>query len=83
MLFIDFFNSFPTATQALYAAAAVLVSHAVVLGRVEARQVMVMATLECIPFAVILWFQEYYSVVDNGGGVAVFIYGGVFGLAAS
>jgi hypothetical protein len=67
----------------LYAAAAVLVSHAVLLGRIDARQGMVMATLECIAFAVLVNFQQYYRVNDTGGAVSVFIYGGIVGLSAS
>lgn len=70
-------------TLTLYTATAVLVSHAVLLGRVDARQAMVMATLECVPFAVITGFQRFYLVVDNGGAVSVFTYGAVFGLVAS
>ncbi len=36
-----------------------------------------------IAFAIIVGFQSLYSVVDNGGAVSVFIFGGVFGLTVS
>lgn len=85
--FITGFQQIPLTPQlgtlAIYAAAAVLCSHAVLLGRINAQQGMVMATLEVILFAILTSFQAHYKVVDNGGGVSVWIYGGCFGLVAS
>jgi hypothetical protein len=70
-------------TLALYTATSVLISHAVLLGRINFTQGLVMASLQCLCFAIISGFQRFYQVVDNGGAVSVFIFGGLFGLAAS
>ncbi len=71
------------ASLALYSAATVLCAHAVLLGRLNATQSLVMATAQCICFAVICAFQRFFAVLDTGGAVSVWIFGGVFGLAAS
>ena len=71
------------ATLSLNSAATVLVSHAVLLGRINVTQGLVMATLQCICFAIIIGFQRFFLVVDNGGGVAVWTFGALFGLVAS
>jgi hypothetical protein len=71
------------ASLALYSAATVLCAHAVLLGRVNAMQLLVMSSVQCICFAVITGFQRYFSVVDPGGAVSVWIFGGMFGLTAS
>ncbi len=85
--FISGFKQVPLTARltslAIYSAATVLCAHAVLLGRVNATQSLVMATAQCICFAVICGFQRFFGVLDTGGGVAVWIFGGVFGLTAS
>lgn len=85
--FVTGFRQVPLSARltslALYSAATVVCAHAVLLGRLNATQAMVMSTAQCICFAVITGFQRYFNVIEPGGAVSVWIFGGVFGLTAS
>jgi hypothetical protein len=64
--FISGFRQIPLtarlASLSLYSAATVVCAHAVLLGRINATQALVMATAQCLCFAVITGFQRYFLV---------------------
>lgn len=67
-----------------FAAAAVLISFGACLGKINATQLIVMATIEVFLYSLNQCIgTSIFNAVDMGGSCFIHAYGGIFGLAVS
>lgn len=67
-----------------FTAAAVLITYGALLGKVSRLQLLVIAILECIFFAINeAVIVEYLHISDVGGSIVVHLFGAYFGLTIS
>ena len=65
-----------------FTAAAVLITFGAVLGKVCRLQLLVIAVIECIFFAINeALINEFLHISDAGGSIVVHLFGAYFGLA--
>ena len=67
-----------------FTAAVVLISYGAVLGKISRFQILIMAVLECIVFAISeSVIMEYLRISDIGGSIVIHLFAAYFGIAVS
>jgi len=74
----------PDLINALFCAAAVMITFGVIIGKVTPLQLVILTTIEVMFFAANTWVCiDIYHAVDIGGSMVIHAFGGYFGVVTS